>query len=277
MTQTSGFRNAFFGSGPADGPASDVERPVEGPTPPPAPSAQIEAVAAVVKKEKAIPKWETEAKERLKAAIKRFSRPLADLCERDANEGDTRLIVTDFLCEGFGYDKYSELTTEYRVKGEFADFGIRLDQEMAAFIEIKRVNTKLGEKQLRQVQSYALNEGVEWVLLTNGHLWQIYRITLGLPVETHLVHEADLLSEQSLNQKVTAFFLFTREAIKRGLIDELWKARRATSPRSLRDILCTKPVLDVIRKEIKKRTGQNVDVNELLGLLETTVIREGCK
>ena len=61
--------------------------------------------------------------DRLKAAIRRFSKPLADLVARDANEGDTRLLVTDFLCEGLGFDKYADLTTEYQVKGEFADLG----------------------------------------------------------------------------------------------------------------------------------------------------------
>jgi len=52
----------------------------------------------------ALPKWETTARERMKAAIKKFSKPLADLVARDANEGDTRLLVTDMLCEGFGFD-----------------------------------------------------------------------------------------------------------------------------------------------------------------------------
>ena len=33
-----------------------------------------------------------------------FSKPLTELVARDANEGDTRLLVTDFLCEGLGYD-----------------------------------------------------------------------------------------------------------------------------------------------------------------------------
>ncbi|MBK7935285.1 MAG: hypothetical protein IPK01_17785 [Acidobacteria bacterium] len=87
-----------------------------------------------LKKERAVPKWETDTRDRMRVVIKKYAKPLADLCG-DANEGDTRLIVTDFLCEGLGYDKYAELTTEYRVKGEFADFGIRLDQKMFAFIE----------------------------------------------------------------------------------------------------------------------------------------------
>ena len=40
------------------------------------------------------PKWEIEARDRLKVAIRRYSKPLADLVARDANEGDTRLLVT---------------------------------------------------------------------------------------------------------------------------------------------------------------------------------------
>jgi hypothetical protein len=62
---------------------------------------------------------------------------LAELIARDANEGDTRLLVTDFLCDGLGYDKYEDLTTEYQVKGEFADYGIRIAKQLVAFIEVK--------------------------------------------------------------------------------------------------------------------------------------------
>jgi hypothetical protein len=38
-----------------------------------------------------------------------------------ARQGDTRLLITDFLCEALGFDKFADLTTEYMVKGEFAD------------------------------------------------------------------------------------------------------------------------------------------------------------
>ena len=56
-------------------------------------------------KVKTAPKWETDAREKVKLALKKFTKPLADLVARDANEGDTRLLVTDFLCDGLGYDK----------------------------------------------------------------------------------------------------------------------------------------------------------------------------
>jgi hypothetical protein len=132
------------------------------------------ADAAKKAKDRSAPKWEIEARDRLRVAIRRFSKPLADLVARDANEGDTRLLVTDFLCDGLGFDKYADLTTEYQVKGEFADYGLRIDRDLVAFLEVKRVATKLSTRHLRQVEMYAVNEGVEWVILTNGSVWQVY-------------------------------------------------------------------------------------------------------
>ncbi len=63
------------------------------------------------------------------------------------------------------------------------------------------------------------------------------------------------------------------ESGKRRQIDDLWKARRASSPRSLAKVLLTPPVLDAIRLELKKQTGHNIEVGELSRLLKATIIR----
>ena len=222
------------------------------------------------------PKWELDARERLKTAIRHFNKPLADLVARDANEGDTRLLVTDFLCDALGFDKYVDLTTEYQVKGDFADYGVRIDKELIAFIEVKRVATKLATKHLRQVEMYAVNEGVEWVILTNGAVWQVYHLTGGLPVIIDLAFEANLLSDETVTQKANQLFYLTRESLRRQQIDALWKAKRATSPKSLSDVLVSESVADAIRKELRRRTGQNVDSDEIVRLLRETVLRPEC-
>jgi len=223
-----------------------------------------------------LPKWEATARERMRAAIKRFSKPLTDLVARDANEGDTRLLVTDMLCDGFGFDKYSELTTEYRVKGEFADYGIRLEKDLVAFLEVKRVNTKLSSKHLRQVETYAVNEGVEWVILTSGVVWQVYHITGGLPIIVDLALEVDLLGEDTITQKSNQLYYLTRESLKRRQIDSLWQAKRATSPKSLARVLCSESVVSAIRRELKRATGQSVTADEVVRLLNHTVLRPEC-
>lgn len=223
-----------------------------------------------------LPKWEQEARDRLRAALRKFNKPLADLAARDANEGDTRVIVTDFLCDALGYDKYADLTTEYQVRGEFADYGIRIDKELVAFIEVKRVATKLTIKHLRQVEMYAVNEGVEWCILTNGVDWQVYHITGGLPVMVDLALTVNLLGDETATQKVNQLYYLTRESLKRRQIDELWKAKRATSPKSLAKVLLSAPVATAIRKELKRITGHAVDEAEVLRLLKETMLRPEC-
>jgi len=225
---------------------------------------------------RALPKWETQARDELKAGIRRFAKPLADMSQRDANEGDTRLLVTDFLCDALGFDKFEDLTTEYQVKGEFADYGIRIDKELVAFLEVKRITTKLGTKHLRQVEMYAVNEGVEWVLLTNGAEWQVYHLTGGLPVVIDLVMIVNLLDDTSLQRKVDQLYYLTRESLKREQITDLWKARRASSPRSLAQALLSDSVTTALRREIKRANGHNIDEAELMKLLRDTVLRPEC-
>lgn len=222
------------------------------------------------------PKWETDGKERLRQALRRFTKPLADLLARDANEGDTRLLVTDILCDGLGYDKYTDLTTEYQVKGEFADYGVRIDKQLVAFIEVKRVTTKLDARHLRQVEMYAVNEGVEWVILTNGVHWKVYHLTGGLPIEIDLAIDVDLLAEGSPADKVNQLFYVSQPSLKRRQIDELWKAKRATSPKSLAQVLLSANVVAAIQKELRRQTGHGVEPREVSELLRATVLRPEC-
>jgi hypothetical protein len=194
------------------------------------------------------------------------------MVDRDANEGDTRLLVIDFLCSALGYDRYADLTTEYQVKGQFADYGVRIDQDLVAFIEVKRCTTKLNEKHLRQVQLYAANEGVEWMLLTNGPNWQAWHLTSTLPMQVDLALDVDLLDGDKPGEKVNELFYLTTESLGRGQIDELWQQRRVTAPDALAKTLLSDKMISELRKEVRRQTGYNADEKELLGTLRSQVI-----
>lgn len=221
------------------------------------------------------PKWETDARDEIRAALRRFQRPLQDLVSRDANEGDTRLLVTDFLCIALGYDKYEDLTTEYAVRGEFADYGVRIDKQLVAFIEVKRAAQQLNPRHLRQAETYAVKEGLEWVILTNGQTWQAYHVTAatGQQVSTTLALEVDLLGEETPTKKVERLFHLHRAALKRDTISELWRRQAATAPQALAEVLQSAAVLEAVRKEIRRRSGFNADVDDLTGIIRTGVLR----
>jgi hypothetical protein len=102
-------------------------------------------------------------------------------------------------------------------------------------------------RHLRQVQMYAVNEGVEWIILTNGQVWQVYHLTGGLPLIIDLALEVDLLSGDPLAHKADRLFHLTKEALKRRLLDDLWKAKAATEPKSLAGVLVSDVVVDAVQ------------------------------
>jgi hypothetical protein len=222
------------------------------------------------------PKWTTDAKDRVRAHIRRMTKPMQEMLARDANEGDTRFMVTDFLTDAFGFDKYEDLTTEYQVKGEFADYGIRIDRQLVAFVEVKRISQQLNERHLRQVQMYAVNEGVEWLLLTNGRVWQVWHLTGGLPVALDLVMEVDILGAGSTPKTVAdLLWHLCKDALRRRTIEDVWRARAATAPKKLAEVIMTDNVIAEIRRELRRQTGYNAEPADLAKFTKDTVILPG--
>lgn len=121
-----------------------------------------------------------------------------------------------------------------------------------------------------------MNEGVEWVILTSGDVWQVYHITGGLPIVVDLALEVDLSSDDTLSHKANQLYYLTKESLKRRQIDTLWQAKRATSPKSLAKVLTSDNVVTAIRKELKRTTGQSVTDPEVVRLLNATVLRPEC-
>lgn len=65
-------------------------------------------------------------------------------------------------------------------------------------------------------------------ILTNGHVWQVWHLTAGLPVVLDLALEVNLLGEGGLAQKADTLVYLSKDAFRRRLIDELWHAKAAT-------------------------------------------------
>lgn len=239
--------------------------------------APVEALAASERKapKRGAPKWESDARARLRGALKKAAQPLQGLLEHDANEMETRLLVRDLLAEGFGFDRYREVGAEYEVRSQYVDYTLRVNDDLFAFIEVKRCGVKLNEKHLRQVKGYALDEGSEWLVLTNGAVWRIYHMQMdrSLPVELVCVVDVDLTDGRTPAQHATDLFPITREAVKHGALKSLWVSRRATSPKALASALLSDPVVKALRNQLRKDTGERVDLDTIVENLRENVIR----
>lgn len=129
--------------------------------------------------------------ERLVAGLKQYQPVLASAKARDVNEADTVTIIKDMLADVFGYDKYSEVTSEHAIRGSYCDLATKLDGIVATLIEVKAIGLELKTQHIKQAVDYAANKGVDWVLLTNGIAWKVFRIQFTKPIEQELVVDLD--------------------------------------------------------------------------------------
>src|ERR1700752_4650173 len=129
--------------------------------------------------------------ERLIGGIKRYQPILEAAKSRDVGEADTVTIVKDMLADVFGYDKYSEVTSEFSIRGTYCDLATKIDGQLQTLIEVKAIGLDLKEQHVKQAVDYAANQGVDWVLLTNGICWRVYHIVFAKPIDQELVLELD--------------------------------------------------------------------------------------
>ena len=106
--------------------------------------------------------------ERMERAVRKYKQVLQNAKDRDINETDTVSIVKDIIKDVFGYDKYLDTTSEYAIRTSYCDLAIKIDNKVEFLIEIKAIGLDLKENHLRQAIDYGANEGIPWVILTNG-------------------------------------------------------------------------------------------------------------
>ena len=77
-------------------------------------------------------------------------------------------------------------------------------------------------KHLQQIKNYVLDDpDVEWAILTNGSIWQIYHIEAAKPIDVALILEIDLLNNTAKGHRAGKLVYVTHEAFKHDTISEL--------------------------------------------------------
>lgn len=220
----------------------------------------------------AIPK---KVSERLVAGIKRFQPVLAAAKARDVGEADTVTVIKDMLAEVFGYDKYSEVTSEFSIRGTYCDLAIKIDGTLQTLIEVKAIGLDLKEQHVKQAVDYAANQGVDWVLLTNGLCWRVYHVVFAKPIAQELVVDIDFanLSTRS-DSDIEKLYLWCKEGWQRSVLGEYHTQKQALSRFFVGAMLQTEPVVDVIRRELRRVSPDvRIDADEIRAVLVTEVIK----
>lgn len=220
----------------------------------------------------AIPK---KVLDRFASDLGRYQKILQSAKDRDVNESDTVVIVTDILSSLFGFDKYAEVTSEFAIRCTFCDLAVKVDGAVKYLIEVKAIGLTLKENHLKQAVDYAANQGIDWVVLTNGVTWSIHKIRFERPIDHDLVCEFNLLelSARRLEDQ-EKLFLLCREGITKAAIEEFHQHRQTVNRFMISQLVLTAPVLETIRRELRRVSdGIRVEIEEIETILLNEVLK----
>lgn len=213
--------------------------------------------------------------DRLSSTLKVFQNVAAIQKQRDVSEADTVTLVKDILADAFGFDKYLELTSEQQIRGTYCDLAVKIEGKIRFLIEVKAAGIALNDSHLRQAINYGANQGIEWVVLTNGLDWRLYRIKFLQPIDVEEVSSFNLLNVNIKNEDdLHKVFLLCREGLTTDAMDSFHQHAQLLNKFTVSQIVCSEPVIGVIRRELRKLFPElRVENDAILDILTTDVLK----
>lgn len=222
--------------------------------------------------------------QKLLSGIKEYRKQFFAKDIQELDESGTRIMVNHILTDLLGYRSLEEIKTEYMIKGTYADYVVQIDGDRHFLVEVKALSLALSNKHLRQAIEYAANEGVEWVVLTNGRILQLYKVIFAQPIDSKMVFQINLSSPETAKGCLECLqFLHRDSVVKKGL-NQLWNNFIATEKTTLASLVLSKPGIAFLSKQIRSKFKSRFDekviieaarrmVSEPVNLEEVKVMR----
>lgn len=219
-----------------------------------------------------IPKKVTD---RFIKTVPRFQKVLQIAKDRDVNESDTVSVLNDVFGEVFGYDKYLEVTSELAIRGTYCDLALKVEDKIQFLVEVKAIGIELKENHMRQAIDYGANRGVQWIVLTNGLEWRVFRIRFEQPINYDLVCNFNFAALNPRDQKdQDCLFLLSKEGLNKNVREEFYEKFQSVNRYVIGRLILSEPVLTVLRRELKRMDeGVKVDFSEVEQIVRTEVLK----
>ena len=213
--------------------------------------------------------------ERFVKSVAKFQKVLQIAKDRDVNESDTVSILTDVFSEVFGYDKYLEITREFTIRSTYCDLALKIDEKVQYLIEVKAIGIQLKADHMKQALDYGANHGIEWVILTNGVEWRVYKIRFEKPIGYDLVCSFDFLELKARTEKdQELLFVVAKEGLAKNTRKEYHKKTQTINRFIIGRLILHDVTLNSIRRELRKLAdGVSIDVSEIEYIVKNEVLK----
>jgi predicted type IV restriction endonuclease len=213
---------------------------------------------------------------RINENLKKYQGVISQIKKKDANESDTVTVITDILQDIFGYDKYSDITSEYAIRGTYCDLAILDSHKKIRFlIEVKAISVVLNDNHIKQALDYGANAGVNWVLLTNAETWLLYKIKFGKPIDKELVSEFDLLAiNPKVDKELEALFVISKDGQEKSIIEDLYSSIQVKNKFIIGCLLNSTEVHALIRRTMRKLFDDvKISEQEIADIMANDIIK----
>jgi hypothetical protein len=200
----------------------------------------------------------------LTVRLKKYKKKYIKKRYGDLDESATRLMVNSFLTDVLGYIELDEIKTEYRIRGEYADYVIQLARKKHFVVEVKSIQIDLNDKHLRQSTNYAANEGIDWIILTNGKQVALHKVLFGKPITSRKIFDFDLSNPDDF-KKVPEFLVYlTKKSVEKNELLDFWKRFEALEPVQLSKSLYDVYVIKFLKKVLKQKANLSFSEFDIL-------------
>lgn len=124
---------------------------------------------------------------------------------------------------------------------------------------MKALSLNLSNRHLRQAVEYAANEGVEWVVLTNGKVLQLYRVIFAQPLDNKLIFEVDLSDGGAAKSCLENLQYLHRDVVLKKGLTQLWNNFIATEKTTIASLLLSKSAIAFVSKQIRAQFKSKFD------------------
>jgi len=213
--------------------------------------------------------------ERYIKSVSKFQKVLKIALDRDVNEADTVSITQDMLAEVFGFEKYLEITSEYAIRGTYCDLAIKMGDKIQYLLEVKAIGLTLKAAHLKQAIDYGANQGVEWVVLTNGIMWELYKIRFEKPINYDLVSSFNFLELSPRKaEDQEKLFLLSKRGISQSVREDYYERVQSVNRFVIGALLLSESIVGAIRRDLRKfSSGIKVENKEIEEILRNEVLK----
>jgi hypothetical protein len=134
--------------------------------------------------------------EKVRERIERYGEQLRQ------SEALTRYALVNPILDALGWDigDPNQVVPEYPVKiagkTEFADYALKWDGKALIIVEVKRLGSPLSDAAMQGV-AYAVAEGIQYFVCTDGDVWEVYDTSLTKPLKERCILKVRINDKQS--------------------------------------------------------------------------------